>query len=94
MSLPSFSPQRFSYLGCFNGTSGLSGYKWTDWSKMTVELCTKGCKELGYSLSSLNSATVCLSPWYVPSDFLVLVRQCVDRWTSARNPLLQPQLHG
>lgn len=51
------------YVGCYSGTSGLSAYSFTQ-SDMSVDVCTMGCKEMGYSLAGVSSGTCyCDNTW-------------------------------
>lgn len=51
------------YVGCYQGNTGLTGTKFTA-SDMTIDTCTMGCKELGYSLAGLSGTTCyCGNSW-------------------------------
>ncbi|KAL7423501.1 hypothetical protein Q5752_001081 [Cryptotrichosporon argae] len=49
-----------TYKGCYQdtGVTGLTGFTFHT-ATMTVEMCTSGCKEIGYSLAALESGYYC-----------------------------------
>lgn len=51
------------YVGCYTGTTGLSGTTWTQ-SDMSVDICTMGCKEMGFALSGVSGTSCyCGAGW-------------------------------
>lgn len=56
-STSSVVPSLPGYQGCFNGTFAAPVYKFSS-SAMTVDMCTKSCKELGQPLSAVTMSSV------------------------------------